>query len=60
MERVDAILRHPTFTAALAELHEQERERIFCRHGLEHLLDVARLMYIYDREAEFGIAQETL
>ena len=34
MERVDAILRHPTFTAALAELHEQERERIFCRHGL--------------------------
>ena len=60
MERVDAILRHPAFTAALAELHEQERERIFCRHGLEHLLDVARLMYIYDREAEFGIAQETL
>ena len=46
MERVDAILRHPTFTAALAELHEQERERIFCRHGLEHLLDVARISYI--------------
>ena len=29
MERVDAILRHPAFTAALAELHAQERERIF-------------------------------
>ena len=60
MERVDAILCHQAFTAALAELHAQERERIFCRHGLEHLLDVARLMYIYDREAELGIAQETL
>ena len=59
MERVDAILRHPAFTAALAGFMSRSGSA-FCRHGLEHLLDVARLMYIYDREAEFGIAQETL
>lgn len=37
-----------------ALLQEAERERIFCRHTLEHFLDVARMMYIFyleDREA---------
>ena len=60
MERVNAILRHPVFTATLQELEELERERIFCRHGLTHLLDVARLMYLYDLEEELAIAQETV
>ena len=43
MRRVNALLHHPRFTAALSELEALEEDRIFCRHGLPHLLDVARV-----------------
>ena len=46
MKRVNAILRHPLFAEQLRLLNELEAERIFCRHDLVHLLDVARLMWI--------------
>lgn len=46
MKRVNAILRHPLFEEKLQLLNELEAERIFCRHDLTHLLDVARLMWI--------------
>ncbi|MCD8086623.1 MAG: HD domain-containing protein [Clostridiales bacterium] len=46
MRRVNALLHHPRFTAALSELEALEEERIFCRHDLPHLLDVARIAWI--------------
>lgn len=46
MPRVDAIWNHPTFQAELRVLDDLERDRIFCCHGLDHLLDVARIMWI--------------
>ena len=46
MKLVNAILRHPLFAEKLRLLNELEAERIFCRHDLTHLLDVARLMWI--------------
>lgn len=46
MERVDAILAHPVFCRELAAIEEAERDRRFCRHGLAHLLDVARVAWI--------------
>ncbi len=55
MEQVNEILKHPAFRKALEELEELERDRPFCRHGLEHLLAVARLAYLYDLEEGAGI-----
>lgn len=46
MPRVDALVRHPRFARDLARLEELERDRPWCRHGLPHLLDVARIMWI--------------
>ena len=46
MRRVNAILRHPLFVEKLHLLDELEAERVFCRHDLTHLMDVARLMWI--------------
>lgn len=46
MERANAILSHPLFLRKLSRLRELEKDRIFCRHGMEHLLDVARIAYI--------------
>lgn len=45
MRRVNAILRHPTYQTWIIAINEAERGRDFCRHGLEHALDVARIAY---------------
>ena len=34
----------------LNKLNVLEENRLFCKHGLTHLMDVARLMYIYNLE----------
>lgn len=60
MERVNRILQHPVFQRTLEELEELERERIFCCHGLEHLLSVARLACIYNIEESAGLSTELL
>ena len=46
MKRIDQILSHPVFREQFALLQEAEKDRIFCRHTMEHFLDVARLAYI--------------
>lgn len=60
MNRVNCILFHPDFRAALAEIDELERNRPFCGHGLEHLLSVARLAYLYNIEEGHGVNRELL
>lgn len=42
----NAILHNAKFNKGIEKINQQERERIFCKHGIEHLLDVARMMYI--------------
>ncbi|MCI5699262.1 MAG: HD domain-containing protein [Lachnospiraceae bacterium] len=51
MERIDSILAHPIFQEQYELLLEAEKDRIFCRHTMEHFMDVARLMYIFCLEA---------
>ena len=46
MERVNRILHHPLYREAYEKLQDDERDRIFCSHTMEHFLDVARLMWI--------------
>ena len=58
MKRIDQILSHPVFREQFALLQEAEKDRIFCRHTMEHFLDVARLMYIYNLEDQAGFSKE--
>ncbi len=60
MERVNQILHHPLFQDKLAEIDRLEQKRIFCRHGLEHLLSVARLAYLRSLEEELGLERELI
>lgn len=46
MPRVDALWKSTEFQRHLHNLSDLERNRIYCRHGLPHLLDVARIMRI--------------
>ena len=52
MKRVNAILQHPLFVSTIAHVNELERDREFCKHGLDHLFDVARISYILHLESE--------
>ena len=60
MPRVDAIIANPRFRDALAGVEAAERDRVFCRHGLGHLLDVARIAWIANLEEGHGLARETV
>lgn len=60
MERIHRIQNHPVFANQYRLLQEAESERFFCRHTMEHFLDVARLMYIYNLEEGAGIDKELI
>ena len=60
MERVNKILRHPVFAEHLARLENLEQARIFCRHGLPHLLDVARMMWISALEQQLPATRDVV
>ena len=58
MTRVRAVWEHPAFQRELARLEELERDRPFCRHGIQHLLDTARIMRILNLEQGLGFSRE--
>lgn len=43
MKRINQLLHHPVFTDHLDRLAQLEKDRIYCCHGLSHLLDTARI-----------------
>ena len=58
MERVNAIWDHPIYQAYYRKLEQLEKDRIFCRHQMIHLLDVARIAYIRNLEEGLGFSKE--
>lgn len=47
MDRIDKIISDEQFVFSLEKIRELEKDRIYCGHGLNHLLDVARIAWIY-------------
>ena len=60
MKRVNAITAHPLYRRCYARLEELECGRIFCRHQMPHLMDVARIAYISSMEQGLGIEKEVI
>ncbi|MBE5929348.1 MAG: HD domain-containing protein [Lachnospiraceae bacterium] len=60
MKRIDDILEHPEFKENISRINELERDRIYCLHGMEHLLDVARIGYIINMEQQLGYCKEMI
>lgn len=46
MVYMDKLLKETDYLQQLELLEQLEKDRQFCRHGLEHLLDTARLIWI--------------
>jgi uncharacterized protein len=51
MERIDAIVRDPLFQECLNKNKQAERGREFCKHNLQHFVDVSRITYILALES---------
>jgi len=50
METYHKIVEHELFQEYKKRIEELEKDRIYCRHNVEHLLDVARIAYIMNLE----------
>lgn len=60
MSRIDAIIRHPLFLQHMEKNEAAERDRLFCRHDMGHLLDVARIAMLINLEEGLGLTKELL
>lgn len=60
MPRVDAIWGSALFQREYRRLAVLEEDRVFCRHGLPHLLDAARVMWILNLERGCGLDREVV
>ncbi len=60
MKIVERLLNHPDFRAAIDTIEKNEVTRIFCRHGLDHCLDVARIAWILTLENARPFDKETI
>ena len=60
MDRINRIIAHPLWQEHMADIRLLEQTRIFCGHGEEHLLDVARLAYIEDLERDLKIPRDII
>lgn len=54
-DRINLIIENPSFQYNLRCIVELEKHREFCRHDMQHFLDVARLMYIMNLENNLNI-----
>lgn len=60
MDRIDKLLENPEFQMHLAKNIAAEADRCFCRHGMEHFLDVARIAWIINLEETLGLEKEII
>lgn len=58
MERVAAVIGHPIFTYNMSKIEEKEKDRFFCRHGMDHVLAVARILYILVLEENLTVDKD--
>lgn len=54
------ILNNNKFKEAMAQIYENENGRIFCCHGMDHSLDVARIGYIITLENNLNISKDII
>lgn len=60
MEYVARLLKDKRFLDSLKELGEREADRAYCRHDFTHLMDVARLGWLYALEEGISLDKEQL
>lgn len=60
MRKCNNILKNKKFRDILSKINLAEKDRIYCNHGIDHLLDVARSAYILNLENGLDIPKEVI
>lgn len=60
MTRIDMIFNHPLYKSILSETKKLEKDRMYCLHGLEHAMDVARIAYILALEEYVPVRKDII
>ena len=60
MERVWKIFTHPLYVQNIEKNQKAEENRIFCRHDVDHLMNVARIAYIFKLERNYEVSKEEI
>ena len=58
MIRVNTIIHHPFFIEEVSNICNDEENRIYCKHDMDHSLTVARLMMIISNEEGHSFSKE--
>lgn len=59
-DRVNNIINNNVFVRNMRIIGKYEKKRIFCGHGMEHILDVARLTWIFNLENNKGYSKDVV
>ncbi|HEX2926035.1 MAG TPA: HD domain-containing protein [Ruminiclostridium sp.] len=60
MDKVEKILNHPKYKKYIGLNSMSEKDRRFCRHDLQHAIDVARVAYIIALENKYQLSKEII
>lgn len=60
MDRIKLITNHPEFQRCMQGIRQAEVDRIYCLHGFEHSLDVARISYILNLEQNLSYKKDVI
>ena len=60
MERYNLIINNPLYQEYMNQIQEEEKNRTFCKHNIEHSLDVARIAYIINLEKGLKFSKDLI
>lgn len=52
---MNQILKHAVYQEEMEKIKQWEKDRIYCKHGLSHQLDVARIAYLISLEEKINL-----
>lgn len=60
MKNTNIVLNHKLFNKKINKIEDDEKTRVFCKHDLSHLMDVARICYIINLEENLNIDKDLI
>ena len=60
MKKVNEILNNTIYKKCIKEIEVMEQDRVFCRHNINHFLDMARIAYILVLEEGLSYSKEVI
>lgn len=60
MDKINKIFNSSMYRQELVCIVEDEKDRVYCKHDIEHFLDVARIAYIINLEQSLGYSKDII